>query len=144
MSTAEEDLHQTVDQVQAASRQFIMGDPAPFQACWSHADDVTICGAWGAYERGWEQVGPRLEWGAARYRGGHTGFELLALALSGDLAYSVWIERGEARVVGHDEFSPTALRVTQIYRREAGTWKIIHRHADAIIEKIEATAVLQR
>ena len=138
------DLQQTVHHIQAVSKQFIMGDPAPFQACWSHADDVTICGAWGAYEKGWEQVGPRLEWGAARYRGGQTNFELLALAESGDLAYTVWIERGEARVVGQEEFRPMALRVTQIYRRENNVWKILHRHADAIIEKIEATAVLQQ
>lgn len=142
--SAQEDLRQFVDRVQKVSQQYLMGDPAPFQACWSHADDVTICGAWGAYERGWEQVGPRLQWGAMRYRGGHSSFELLALAESGDLAYSVWIEKGEARVVGHDELSPTVLRVTQIYRREEEGWKIIHRHGDAIIEKIEAAEVLQR
>lgn len=70
-------------------------------------------------------------------------FELVALTLHGDLAYSVWIERGEVRVVGLDEFRPGALRVTQVYRREAGTWRIIHRHADAVVEKIAATAILQ-
>jgi ketosteroid isomerase-like protein len=70
-------------------------------------------------------------------------FELLSLTSSGNLAYSVWIERGEVRVIGQDEYRPGALRVTQIYRREAGTWKIIHRHADAVVEKIEATAILQ-
>jgi hypothetical protein len=62
----------------------------------------------------------------------------------GDLAYSVWIEQGDASVVGLDEFRPQALRVTHIYRHEANTWKIIHRHADAISEKIEATEVLQQ
>ena len=142
MSTTE-DLQQVIAHIQVVSQQFLAGDPAPFQACWSHADDVTLCGAWGAYERGWKLIGPRLEWAADRYRGGHTEFELLALSESGDLAYSVWIERGEVRVVGRDELSPTALRVTQIYRREEGAWKIIHRHGDAIIAKTEATAVLQ-
>jgi len=139
-----EELQQTVRQIQAVSRQYLMGDPAPFQACWSHTDDVTICGDWGAYEKGWEHVGPRLEWGAARYQGGQTDFELLALAESGDLAYTVWIERGEARVVGQEELRPTILRVTQIYRREGHAWKIVHRHADALSEKIEATAIFQQ
>jgi len=40
------------------------------KALWSHAADVTIFGGWGAYEQGWEQVGPRLDWAAARFRGG--------------------------------------------------------------------------
>jgi ketosteroid isomerase-like protein len=142
MATQDE-LLQTIEQVRAVSQQYLNGDPAPFQACWSHAEDVTIFGAWGAYERGWEQVGSRLEWGAERYRAGHTEFELLAHNESGDLAYTVWIERGEARVSGLEEPRPMALRVTQIYRREADGWRIIHRHADAIVEKIAAAAVLQ-
>ncbi len=141
--TPEDELRQAVEHIKVVSQQYLAGEAAPFLACDQHADDVTIFGAWGAYERGWEQVGPRLEWGAARYRGGHTDFELLALSVSGDLGYTVWIERGEGRVVGVDEVRPMALRVTQIYRREADGWKIIHRHGDAVVEKIEAKAVLQ-
>src|SRR5260370_42522667 len=129
--------------MQRAIDAFVAGAPSPYQACWSHADDVTIFGGWGAYEQGWEQVGPRLEWAAARFRGGHIDFEPLALAMNGDLAYAIWIERGEARVIGLDEFRPIALRVTHLYRREAGTWKIIHRYADHTITKVEAVAILQ-
>jgi ketosteroid isomerase-like protein len=140
----EEELRQTVAHIQTISQQYLNGDPAPFMACWSHADDVTIFGAWGAYERGWAQVGPRLEWGAARYRGGHSDFELLSLSVSGDLGFTVWIERGEARVEGLDEPRPMGLRVTQLYRREPEGWKIIHRHGDAITDKIAAAAVLQQ
>lgn len=138
-----EELRQTIAHIQTVSQQYLAGDPVPFQACWSHADDVTIFGGWGAYEQGWAQVGPRLEWGATRYRGGLMNFELLSLISGDELAYSVWIERGEIRVLGLDESRPSALRVTQMYRREAGTWKIIHRHADAVVDKIEATAILQ-
>ena len=136
-----DDFYQTLEQVRTANQHFLAGDSAPYKACWSHTDDVTIFGGWGAYEKGWEQVGPRLDWAAARFLEGQRTFELLSMALSGDLAYTVWIERGETHVVGSDELRPSGLRVTHIFRREEGAWKIIHRHADAIMEKIEATAV---
>jgi len=130
--------------VKAAISQFITGNAASFKACWSHADDVTIFGGWGAYEQGWEQVGPRLDWAAARFLGGTLTYQRLAQGMSGDLAYTIWLEKNVARVVGQGDRGPVVLRVTHLYRREEGSWKIIHRHADAIIEKIEATAVLQR
>jgi len=139
-----DNFQSSLDRVQAAVRQFATGDASAYQACWSQADDVTICGGWGAYERGWEQVGPRLDWAAARWRGGHTDFVPLTQGASGDLAYTIWIEQGDARLEGMDEFRPIALRVTHIYRREGDAWKIIHRHADALIDKIATRAVLQR
>ena len=138
-----DNLQPALDQVQAAIRQFVTGDPNPYKACWSQADDVTIFGGWGAYEHGWEQVEPRLDWAAARWRSGHTDFDLIAVGMSGDLAYTIWIEKGDARLEGLDEFRPIALRVTHLYRREDDIWKIIHRHADALIDKIATTAVLQ-
>ena len=143
MSTVD-NFQPTIDQVQAAIQQFATGDARCYQACWSQADDVTICGGWGAYERGWDHVGPRIDWAASRWRGGHTEFVPLAQGASGDLAYTVWIEQGDARLEGMDEFRPIALRVTHIYRREGDSWKIIHRHADALIDKIATTAVLQK
>jgi hypothetical protein len=142
MSTRETFLA-AIDQLLIVSKQYLNGDPVPFQACWSHADDVTIFGAWGAYERGWSQVEPRLAWGAARYKGGDTAFEILSLEVAGTLGHVVFVERGTARVVGQDEPRPFTLRVTQLYRWENDSWKIIHRHADAVSAKIEAAAVLQ-
>ena len=141
---ATDDFQHTLDQMEAALSQFVMGNPTPYQACWSQAEDVSIFGGWGAYERGWEQVGSRLDWAASRFRGGILTFERLAQGMSGDLAYNVWLEKNVARVVGQEDRGPVVLLVTHLYRREEGSWKVIHRHADAIIEKIEATAVLQR
>lgn len=42
-----ENLCMTIDHIQSVSQQYLAGDPAPFQACWSQADDVTLCGGWG-------------------------------------------------------------------------------------------------
>jgi hypothetical protein len=134
----------TLDRVQAAVRLFATGDSRPYKDCWSQAGDVTICGGWGAYECGWEQVGPRMDWAAARWHGGHTDFVPLAAGTSGELGYRVWIEQGDALMEGMDEFRPIALRVTHIYRYEDSLWKIIHRHADALINKTAPDAVLQK
>lgn len=142
--SALDDFQHTLEQVEAAERYFINGNPTPFQACWSHADDVTLFGGWGAYEQGWAQVSPRLDWAAARYRGGTLTCERLAQGISGELAYTIWLEKQVARLIGQDEDRPIVLRVTHLYRREEGSWKVIHRHADAIIDKIEAAAILQR
>jgi hypothetical protein len=42
---------------QQALGELVEGRPEPFKALWSHAGDVVIMGAFGGYERGWEQVG---------------------------------------------------------------------------------------
>jgi ketosteroid isomerase-like protein len=137
--TAANSIQQMFKQVEAASGSFFAGDPAPVMALWSRANDVTIFGGSGAYAQGWTAVGPRIEWAAAHFRGGHGTLEPVAMGESGDLAYTIYIERGEMRVEGSDELHPLALRITQIYRREDGDWKIIHRHADPLMEKSEPT-----
>ena len=126
---------QAVKQMRAANQHFLAGNAAPYKAYWSHTDDVTIFGGFGAYEKGWEQVSSRLERIAARYGGGHDTFEPISMGMSGDLAYLIYLQSGEARLDGCEEFSPLALRVTEIFRREEDTWKIIHRHADPIMGK---------
>ncbi len=85
-----------------------------------------------------------MEWAAARFHGARITFEILSMGQSGDLAYAIYFEKGEARIGNLSEYRPYMLRVTVIYRREEGVWKIIHRHADPIMEKTEATAVLMR
>jgi len=126
-------------------RQFINGDAAAWKANASHREDVTIMGAWGAHETGWRLAGPRYDWAAARFRksGAVPAFEYLASGVSGDLAYTVAIERSRARVVDREEPASMCLRVTHIFRKEDGAWTLIHRHADPLIDKTAPAAVLE-
>ncbi|MDQ3687691.1 MAG: nuclear transport factor 2 family protein [Acidobacteriota bacterium] len=117
--------------------RFINGDPVLWKQNASRRDDATIMGAWGAHERGWNEVGPRYDWAAARFResGAEVEVEYLSSGISGDLAYTVSVERSEVRLVGQDKPAPMALRVTHVLRKEDGVWKLVHRHADPLIGK---------
>jgi ketosteroid isomerase-like protein len=55
--------------------------------------------------------------------------EIIAADVIGDMAYTVGYEHTQATVNG--EPRTYTLRATQIYRREGGEWKVVHRHADA-------------
>jgi hypothetical protein len=43
--------------------------------------------------------------------------------------------RGEARIVGRAEPLRLDFRVTMVFRREDGAWRLAHRHADPLVEK---------
>lgn len=133
-------------QFEAGTARFINGDPTLWKQNASQQDDVTIMGAWGAYEKGWVEAGPRYDWAAARFResGAELDVEYLASGVSGDLAYTVAIERSRALIIGQDKPATLALRVTHLFRREGGVWKLIHRQADPLIEKTAPAAVLKK
>jgi ketosteroid isomerase-like protein len=106
------------------------GDPQPQLALSSTQDPVTLFGAAGMSKRGWDEVSRSFHWLASRFSDCTAQrFDLVAAGISGDLAYTVGFEHtAHARDGGPDE--PYTLRVTYIYRREHGEWKIAHRHAD--------------
>jgi ketosteroid isomerase-like protein len=130
------DFQEMVDRLKAAMQSLVEGDPEPFKALTSQADDVTIFGALGVYKRGKDEARQDTEWVASRFHGARKiSIETLALGASGDLGYSAWLERGEVRLVGREDYAPIALRVTHIFRRENGEWKIIHRHGDGVMQR---------
>ena len=115
---------------QAALAAQLTGKPDAFKALWSHRPDVSILGALGGYERGWPDVGPRLDWASGRVRAHDLRLENLLTVLGTDMAVTVDLER-MTRTVGGNQV-PRVLRCTQVYRIEEGEWKILHRHADEL------------
>jgi ketosteroid isomerase-like protein len=57
------------------------------------------------------------------------GIEVEQVVVGKDLAYVLWFERFNGSIAGR-AVQPILVRVTHIYRREDGEWKIVHRHAD--------------
>ena len=121
---------------------FINGDPSLWKQNSSQTDDATIFGAFGGYgEKGWKEVGPRYDWASSQYKPSEAKIkvEYLSIIVSSDLAYTVGIERSEAILGDMKKTAPRVLRATQIFRKENGEWKLLHRHADPLIEKKGAT-----
>jgi ketosteroid isomerase-like protein len=130
MSELEEFLATTLAHQVEAEEALHNGDPEPRLAMWSTKDPVTVLGAVRSVS-GWDEVSQLFRWlgsgfsDCASYR-----FELAAAAVSGDLAYTVGYEHTTVSWDGIP-LDPYTLRVTHVYRREDGDWKIVHRHADA-------------
>jgi len=143
--TPVDELSEIMDKaVDALANGLVAGNPEPFKALWSHDPDVTVLGGFGGYALGWDEVSKNADFAAARFHGARSfGVKKLAHSASGDLGYAVWIEHGEVRVEGRDDYVPIVIRVTHIFRRQDGAWKIIHRHGDPVVEKTVATAILQ-
>jgi ketosteroid isomerase-like protein len=130
MSDLDDFLATTLDRQIRAEEAVHNGDLGPRLAMWSTKDPVTVFGAVrGA--TGWDEVSQLFGWlgehfsDCTAYR-----FELVAAAVSGDLAYTVGYEHTSASWDGVP-LEPYTLRVTHAYRREDGEWKIVHRHADS-------------
>lgn len=61
---------------------------------------------------------------------GETHFEVLHMDSSGELAYWTGYQVAKAQIGDIPAPMDMRLRVTEIFRREGGEWKLIHRHAD--------------
>jgi ketosteroid isomerase-like protein len=129
-----------------ATTRFINGDPGPWQALVSQRADVTLMGGWGIVARGWQDTSARYDWAARRFveSGAVLQVEYVSTVVSGDLACTVAIERSTPRLADAPAAAPMTLRVTHAFRREDGRWKLLHRHADPLIDTMAPASVLKR
>ena len=106
------------------------GNLAPRRAIWSHNEPVTVLGAWQS-ATGQMEVGDLFGQLEATFSDCTSySYEIIAADVIGDMAYTVGYEHTQASINGEPQ--NYSLRVTQIYRREDGEWKVAHRHADTV------------
>ncbi|WP_412538044.1 nuclear transport factor 2 family protein [Longispora sp. K20-0274] len=129
---ATDDFHRFLERQAEAEEAMVAGDVAPRLMLWTRNDPVSLLGAWGPNRTGWAEVGPVFEWVARRLgQGTYSDFryDVEVAQAVGDMAYTVGFERfTSTNPDGSTE--PVTVRVTHVYRREAGEWRIVHRHGD--------------
>ncbi|MGO4342174.1 YybH family protein [Pedococcus sp. 2YAF34] len=115
------------------------GDAEPRRALWSRQEPVSVVGAWRT-AIGQAEVGV-LFTDLGRSFSGCTSysFELQAYDAVGDMAYTAGLEHTSTSVDGRPR--TYTLRVTQVYRREDGAWRVVHRHGDTVAVEPVATPV---
>ena len=115
MTETEQFLATMGPRITAAEIALHNGDSGPRIAMWSRAEPLTLFGA-AISGRGWGEIGPI--------------FDTLGQQFSGCLS------------VNGAEPKPYVLRVTTIFRREDGEWKVVHRHANAAADPGEVVGRL--
>jgi ketosteroid isomerase-like protein len=142
---AESALEQVIEEYHRSVGAFLQGDLEPQKRLWSRRDDVTLANPLGPPARGWPQVEDALHRAASQIRAGEVlGSERISEVATADLAYIVEIERERVKVGNDDAFAASSLRVTSIFRREDGEWRLVHRHADPITAPRPIESVLER
>ena len=133
-----------MEEYHRAGLEIARGNAEVYKALWSRRDDVTLSNPFGPPVRGWEEVAARLDLAASHYRDGQDfEFENVSTVVTPELAYTVELERFRACVGESDALADVAIRVTTVFRLEAGAWKVAHRHGDPITSMQSAESVLE-
>ena len=128
-----EALDDLIAEYHATLDHFMGGDSGPVKKLFSRRPDVTLANPFGPTAQGWNAVERAADSAAPHYKDGRaTHFETLAKLVTAELAYLHEVEHFESKVGGRDEMVAFALRVTTVFRREEGVWRVVHRHADPI------------
>ncbi|MCA0294488.1 MAG: DUF4440 domain-containing protein [Actinobacteria bacterium] len=121
---------------EAASTAFVEGDAGPLLGVSVDTDPATIYAPTGAVVVGAKIVNAGNTAGAATFApGAENRFEILHSGSDGDLGYWTGIQR--SKVVFKDKPEPVTmnLRITELFRRVDGEWKLFHRHSDLLQER---------
>jgi ketosteroid isomerase-like protein len=130
------DLEELVGIMREAASAYIGGDIRHYFELMRHAEDFTLMGPFGGdttRETGSSDASiAELE---RFFQGGEAVLEVVETYASGNLAVLVVVERQHGKV---GELPPQdwSLRVTLVFRREASTWRLVHRHADPLVRPI--------
>lgn len=134
-------LAELVRMAQESAEAYLAGDLDTYEQVLSHADDFTLLPPFGGpTRRGFVLDDETREATRHTFRGGRVQVDLDASYVSDALAVLVVVER-QRGLVGDLPEQDWSLRVTLVFRRGDGRWRLVHRHADALVHTIGWTTL---
>jgi ketosteroid isomerase-like protein len=138
----------TVDEVREASKKFYAalnrmanGEKDAPAAAWLNNGSVTAMHPIGGREVGWNAVNVSFNQVAQAASDGKIELKDQLIQDLGNVAYEVGIEKVQFKLAGHEVKDEA--RVTNIYKKEGGSWKMVHHHTDLSPSMIDVLKKLQ-
>lgn len=120
------------------------GNVRAIKALYSQSAEATSFYGWGGYELGWENVSKRWDWAGQQFQGGSVVYENVATVVTPDMFYLADIETfTNQRMAGVEGLTGWTNRVTHIFRREGGNWRLLHRHGNRLEGQYEPKTKLK-
>lgn len=138
---AKDEVRKASKQFYAALNQMVNGDAAALVRIWSHGAAATAMHPIGGRDTGWKKVRASWENLAKIATGGKVKLRGQLIQVAGNVAYELGVEQGDVGLSG--ERVSVEHRVTNVYRREAKGWRIVHHHTDTSPAMIELLNRLQ-
>lgn len=136
MRSTEDEVREASEQFYAGLNQMANGDASGLAGIWSQGAGATTMHPIGGREIGWSRVRESFQQVALVAREGRIRLDDQIIQVTGDLAYELGVERGTLKLLGQKATIDS--RVTNVYRREAGKWKVVHHHTDISPAMLEA------
>lgn len=126
--SAKDDVRDASERFYAALNEMVNGDASGMADIWAHGAEVSTMHPVGGREVGWTEVQDSWEGIAEISSGGEVNLKGRRIRVMGDVACEVGTEHVTATLAG--KRTQGEIRVTNIYRRDDGTWKMVHHHTD--------------
>ena len=140
MST-EDEVRNASNQFYAALNKMVNGNAHALSDIWSHHPTVTTMHPIGGRQVGWKDVWKTWEQTAQVASEGQVKLQDQYINVVGDMAYEIGVENAGFKLAGQK--LTDQVRVTNIYLKEDGKWKIIHHHSDLSPAMVEVLHKLQ-
>lgn len=139
--SVEAEVRKASENFYAALNRMGNGEKGAMADTWSHSPSVTAMHPIGGRTTGWDAVRDSFDQVAGMASDCKIALKDQVVQVLGDVAYELGVEHGGLKMGGHH--ANLEHRVTNIYKREGGAWKLIHHHTDASPEMLGVLSRLQ-